>query len=102
MDPPATDLQALLASYDLFWERYKTAATPQEEQRYLFSLGNFQDRGLLQRTLDAAVQSDAVQMQNDNPNIDAAAEDSVLGDELYRIELRDFVRRLDSLHGVHS
>jgi glutathione synthase/RimK-type ligase-like ATP-grasp enzyme len=37
---------------------------------------------------------------NDNPNIDAGAEDSVLGDELYRIVLRDFVRRLDSLHGV--
>lgn len=35
---------------------------------------------------------------NDNPNIDAGAEDSVLGDELYRIVLRDFVRRLDLLH----
>lgn len=38
---------------------------------------------------------------NDNPNIDAGAEDSVLGDELYRIVLRDFVRRLDSLHGTN-
>lgn len=35
---------------------------------------------------------------NDNPNIDAGAEDSLLGDELYRIVLRDFVRRLDLLH----
>lgn len=35
---------------------------------------------------------------NDNPNIDAGAEDSVLGDELYRIVLREFVRRLDLLH----
>jgi len=35
---------------------------------------------------------------NDNPNIDAGAEDSVLGDELYRIVLREFVRRLDRLH----
>ena len=35
---------------------------------------------------------------NDNPNIDAGAEDSVLGDELYRIVLRDFVGRLDLLH----
>jgi puromycin-sensitive aminopeptidase len=51
------------ATYDLFWERYKTAATPQEEQRYLFSLGSFQDRGLLQRTLDAAMTSD-VRTQN--------------------------------------
>jgi len=35
---------------------------------------------------------------NDNPDIDAGAEDSVLGDELYRIVLREFVRRLDLLH----
>lgn len=35
---------------------------------------------------------------NDNPNIDQGSEDSVLGDELYRIVLRDFVRRLDLLH----
>ena len=35
---------------------------------------------------------------NDNPNIDAGAEDSVLGDELYRIVLGELVRRLDLLH----
>jgi glutathione synthase/RimK-type ligase-like ATP-grasp enzyme len=35
---------------------------------------------------------------NDNPNIDAGAEDSTPGDELYRIVLREFVRRLDLLH----
>lgn len=35
---------------------------------------------------------------NDNPNIDAGAEDSVLGDELYRIVLGEMVRRLDLLH----
>ena len=35
---------------------------------------------------------------NDNPNIDAGAEDSVLGDELYRIVLHEMVRRLDVLH----
>ncbi|MDP8921886.1 MAG: M1 family metallopeptidase [Chloroflexota bacterium] len=40
------------AEYDLFVERYKSAATPQEEQRYLFNLGNFRERGLLWRTLD--------------------------------------------------
>jgi glutathione synthase/RimK-type ligase-like ATP-grasp enzyme len=37
---------------------------------------------------------------NDNPNIDAGNEDSVLGDELYRLVLRDLVRRLDTAHGV--
>jgi glutathione synthase/RimK-type ligase-like ATP-grasp enzyme len=30
---------------------------------------------------------------NDNPNIDVGIEDGVLGDELYRIVLRDLVRR---------
>ena len=37
---------------------------------------------------------------NDNPNIDAGNEDSVLGDELYRIVLREIVRRLDRAHGL--
>jgi len=40
------------ADYELFVSRYKNAATPQEEQRYLFNLAAFPDRGLLQRTLD--------------------------------------------------
>ena len=35
---------------------------------------------------------------SDNPNIDAGAEHCVPGDELYRIVLRDFVRRLNLLH----
>lgn len=37
---------------------------------------------------------------NDNPNIDAGNEDSVLGDEMYRIVLGDIVRRLDLAHGL--
>ncbi len=32
---------------------------------------------------------------NDNPNIDAGMEDASLGDDLYRIILNEFVRRLD-------
>ena len=37
---------------------------------------------------------------NDNPNIDAGNEDSVLGDDMYRIVLRDIIRRLDLAHGL--
>ncbi|WP_370659754.1 CorA family divalent cation transporter [Massilia polaris] len=37
---------------------------------------------------------------NDNPNIDAGNEDSVLGNDMYRIVLRDLVRRLDNAHGA--
>lgn len=32
---------------------------------------------------------------NDNPNLDAGIEDAYLGDELYRLVLEDFVRRLE-------
>ena len=37
--------------YDEFHERFRTAATPQEERRYLFSLAAFQLQPLLERTL---------------------------------------------------
>jgi puromycin-sensitive aminopeptidase len=37
--------------YEDFSERYKKAATPQEERRYLFSLAAFQSPALLSRTL---------------------------------------------------
>jgi len=33
---------------------------------------------------------------NDNPNLDAGVEDKVLGDELYRRVMREFLRRLDA------
>jgi len=51
------------ATYDLFVERYKAAATPQEEQRYLFNLAGFRDRDLLARTLQMTVSPD-VRTQN--------------------------------------
>lgn len=51
------------ATYELFWERYKSAATPQEETRYLFNLAAFPDRALLQRTLDATLTSE-IRTQN--------------------------------------
>lgn len=39
------------ARYEEFSERYRTASTPQEERRYLFSLAAFSQRALLDRTL---------------------------------------------------
>ena len=51
------------AEYELFVERYKTAPTPQEEQRYLFGLAGFRQRELLQRTLDRTL-TDEVRTQN--------------------------------------
>ena len=39
------------ARYEEFAERFKAAATPQEERRYLFSLAMFRQEALLDRTL---------------------------------------------------
>jgi puromycin-sensitive aminopeptidase len=39
------------ARYEEFHTRFKTAATPQEERRYLFSLAMFRQTALLDRTL---------------------------------------------------
>jgi glutathione synthase/RimK-type ligase-like ATP-grasp enzyme len=41
---------------------------------------------------------------NDNPNIEAGVEDAVLKDELYRILLREFIRRIEqpTVNGGHT
>jgi puromycin-sensitive aminopeptidase len=51
------------AEYEQFTRRYKTAPTPQEEQRYLFSLAGFEHRDLVRRTLDATL-TDEIRTQN--------------------------------------
>ena len=40
-----------VARYNEFWERFRSAATPQDERRYLYSLAAFQPVDLLQQTL---------------------------------------------------
>ncbi len=49
--------------YDEFWRAFKSATTPQEEQRYLFALAAFRDRALLERTLAHTV-DDEVRSQD--------------------------------------
>lgn len=39
---------------------------------------------------------------NDNPSIDSGVEDLYLGDELYRIIMEEFVRRLERKHSAYS
>jgi puromycin-sensitive aminopeptidase len=51
------------SEYDVFVEQSKNAPTPQEEQRYLFALAGFEDRDLVQRTLDKSL-TDEVRTQN--------------------------------------
>jgi puromycin-sensitive aminopeptidase len=91
-DPAAVDpnivpaLVAILAHtgdairYDEFNEKFRTAATPQEERRYLFSLASFQPKALLERTLVRTI-SGEIRTQ-DAPFLVSAILSNVSGREL--------------------
>jgi len=51
------------ADYEKFYNKYKSAKTPQEETRYLFALGAFRQPELIDRTLKMTVSGD-VRTQN--------------------------------------
>ena len=68
------------ARYDEFNERFRTAATPQEERRYLFSLAAFQPKTLLERTLARTI-SGEIRTQ-DAPFLVSAILSNVYGREL--------------------
>ncbi len=51
------------ARYDEFKTKFKSPRTPQEEQRYLFSLANFRDRDLLRKTMSMTLDGE-VRTQN--------------------------------------
>ncbi|MBX3303639.1 MAG: M1 family metallopeptidase [Nitrospira sp.] len=68
------------ARYEEFVERYRTAATPQEERRYLFSLAMFHSPELLSRTLTKTINGEI--RTQDAPFIVAATMMNVHGREL--------------------
>ncbi|OQW36756.1 MAG: hypothetical protein A4E19_21245 [Nitrospira sp. SG-bin1] len=68
------------ARYNEFSERFRTARTPQEERRYLFSLAAFQLSTLLGRTLARTINGEI--RTQDAPFIVAATMMSVYGREL--------------------
>lgn len=51
------------ADYEMFYNRFKTAKTPQDETRYLFALANFRAPELLDRTLNLTINGE-VRTQN--------------------------------------
>jgi puromycin-sensitive aminopeptidase len=51
------------ADYEKFYNRFKTAKTPQDETRYLFALANFQAPELIDRTLELTINGE-VRTQN--------------------------------------
>ncbi len=90
-DPTAVDPNVMLAivsilahtgdaaRYDEFTERFRTATTPQEERRYLFSLAGFQQKPLLERTLAQTI-TGAIRTQ-DAPFLVSAIMGNVYGRE---------------------
>jgi puromycin-sensitive aminopeptidase len=68
------------ARYEEFSTRYKRAATPQEERRYLFSLAAFQSPTLLARTLAHTIDGEI--RTQDAPFIVGASLGNVYGREL--------------------
>ena len=51
------------ADYEKFYNKFKTAKTPQEETRYLFALANFRAPELIERTLNLTINGE-VRTQN--------------------------------------
>jgi len=68
------------ARYDEFAERFKTAATPQEERRYLFALAKFRQPTLLDQTLAKTLNGE-IRIQ-DAPFMVSAVMSNVYGREL--------------------
>ena len=76
-----------LARYEEFKRNFKNARTPQEEQRYLFSLANFREPELLNKTMEMTLNGE-VRTQN-APFL----MHSLLANPVSRYESWDFVRR---------
>ncbi|MEO6306591.1 MAG: M1 family metallopeptidase [Nitrospiraceae bacterium] len=106
-DPAAVDpnivpaLVAILAHtgdatrYDEFNEKFRTAATPQEERRYLFSLASFQPKALLERTLARTISGEI--RSQDAPFLVSAILGNVYGRELAWTFLKTNWEKMDQL-----
>ena len=81
--------------YDEFNERFRTAATPQEERRYLFSLASFQPKALLERTLARTI-SGEIRTQ-DAPFLVSAILGNVYGRELAWAFVKTNWEKMDQL-----
>lgn len=73
---------------------------PPDLLAYALAAANLIGDGLYGVDMKMTARGPVVIEVNDNPNIDAGNEDAVLGDDMYRIVLRDLVRRLDIAHGL--
>ncbi len=88
------------ARYDDFLRRFRSAATPQEEQRYLYALTGFRDPALLDRTLERTINGEI--RTQDAPFVVRSLLMSVYGRELaweFVKRHRDTMDRLFPKHG---
>jgi puromycin-sensitive aminopeptidase len=75
------------ARYQEFKKHFKSARTPQEEQRYLFSLANFRDIALLRKTMEMTLNGE-VRTQNAPYLLH-----SLLANNVSRIEAWEYIKR---------
>lgn len=68
---------------------------PQQVVKIALQAANMIGNGLYGVDLKQVDQRVVVIEVNDNPNIDAGIEDKILGDELYSLIIKEFIRRLD-------
>jgi glutathione synthase/RimK-type ligase-like ATP-grasp enzyme len=78
------------------WRTLDVSQAPEEVVATAVRAANLIGDGLYGVDLKETPRGVMVLEINDNPNLDAGVEDQVLKDELYRIILREFVRRLEA------
>jgi puromycin-sensitive aminopeptidase len=83
------------ARYEEFTERFRTASTPQEERRYLFSLAGFRQKPLLERTLGRTLNGET--RIQDAPFLISAVMGNVHGRELAWAFVKNNWDRMDRL-----
>ena len=83
------------ARYEEFTERFRTASTPQEERRYLFSLAEFRHKPLLERTLARTLNGET--RTQDAPFLISAVMGNVYGREMAWSFLKNNWEQMDRL-----
>jgi puromycin-sensitive aminopeptidase len=86
--------------YEEFLRRYRAAATPQEEQRYLYALAAFRPPELLAQTLERTVNGEI--RTQDAPFVNRSLLMSVYGRELAWDFVKRSWERMDRLYPKHG
>jgi glutathione synthase/RimK-type ligase-like ATP-grasp enzyme len=76
--------------------------TPQDVVKIAMQAANLIGNGLYGVDIKQSGNRIVVMEINDNPNIDAGVEDKILGDELYNLVVKEFIRRLDAYMEINQ